>query len=33
MLVDLARLFDEHESGGRVSIEYETRLYLGRLGR
>ena len=33
MLVDLGRLFDEHESGGRVSIEYETRVYLGRLGR
>ena len=31
MLEELARIFDEHQSEGRVKFEYETRVYSGRL--
>jgi SAM-dependent methyltransferase len=31
MLADLRRIFDRHASGGRVSFEYTTRMYFGRL--
>jgi SAM-dependent methyltransferase len=33
MLKDLRRLFDTYQRGGRVRMEYETRVYFGRLGR
>jgi SAM-dependent methyltransferase len=32
MLRDLRRIFDVHADGGRVSFEYKTRVYFGRLG-
>jgi len=32
MLRELRRIFDAHESGGRVSLEYDTLIYWGRLG-
>jgi SAM-dependent methyltransferase len=31
MLLELQRLFDEHESGGSVRFDYDTELYFGRL--
>jgi len=31
MLLELQRLFDEHQSGGSVRFEYDTELYFGRL--
>jgi SAM-dependent methyltransferase len=31
MLLELRRIFDEHEAGGRVSVGYNTRVYFGRL--
>jgi len=31
MLHELRRIFDEHQVNGRVSMEYRTRLYYGRL--
>ena len=31
MLAALARLFDEHNEGGRVRVEYDTKVYYGRL--
>ena len=31
MLGDLERLFDEHQRDGKVALDYETRIYLGRL--
>jgi SAM-dependent methyltransferase len=31
MLAAAARLFDAHQRDGRVQLEYDTRLYLGRL--
>jgi SAM-dependent methyltransferase len=31
MLEELARIFDEHQTEGRVKFEYETRTYSGRL--
>ena len=31
MLRDLAALFDRHQDGGRVFVEYETRVYYARL--
>ena len=31
MLVDLKRLFDVHQTGGRVVVEYDTRIYYGAL--
>ena len=31
MLLELQRLFREHESGNRVRFDYETELYFGRL--
>jgi len=31
MLAELQRLFDAHSVAGRVSFEYKTRLYFGRL--
>jgi len=31
MLAALRRLFDQHQEQGRVRIEYDTELYLGRL--
>ncbi len=32
MIEELARIFDEHQTEGRVKFEYETRVYSGRLG-
>ena len=32
MLQALRAIFDEHQEGGRVTFEYETRLYYGQLG-
>jgi SAM-dependent methyltransferase len=32
MLEDLARLFERYAEGGRVTVEYDTRVYGGRLG-
>jgi ubiquinone/menaquinone biosynthesis C-methylase UbiE len=32
MLAELRRLFDAHQSGGNVRMEYDTRLYFGQLG-
>jgi SAM-dependent methyltransferase len=29
MLAEMRRLFDEHQQGGRVSIDYDARVYLG----
>jgi SAM-dependent methyltransferase len=31
MLAELRRLFDAHQSGGRVAFEYETRMFYGQL--
>lgn len=31
MLLELQRLFRDHESGGQVRFEYDTELYFGRL--
>ncbi len=31
MLAELRRIFDRHASGGRVSFDYTTRVYFGRL--
>jgi hypothetical protein len=31
MLDELGRIFSEHESGGRVVMEYETQAYYGAL--
>jgi SAM-dependent methyltransferase len=31
MLQELRRIFDEHQMNGRVTMEYRTRLYYGRL--
>jgi len=31
MLAELRRIFDENQVGGRVSMEYKTRVYYGRL--
>lgn len=31
MLRDLAALFDKHQADGRVFVEYETKVYYGRL--
>jgi SAM-dependent methyltransferase len=31
MLAELRRLFDRHQEDGRVTFEYDTELYLGRL--
>jgi SAM-dependent methyltransferase len=31
MLRELRRIFDEHQSNGRVSLEYDTRVFYGRL--
>ena len=32
MIEELARIFGEHQTEGRVKFEYETRVYSGRLG-
>lgn len=32
MLAELRRIFAAHQRGGRVAIDYDTRLYYGRLG-
>ena len=32
MMAELDRLFDECQAGGRVRFEYDTNLYVGRLG-
>ena len=32
MLQELRRVFDEHAVAGRVSVDYKTRVYFGRLG-
>ena len=32
MLADLRKIFDRHQAGGRVTIDYDTRLYFERLG-
>ncbi len=31
MLTELHRIFDEHQVNGRISMEYRTRMYYGRL--
>ena len=31
MLRELRRIFDEHQAGGKVSMEYKTRVYYARL--
>jgi|SRR5215211_212294 len=31
MLRDAEEIFDDHQSGGRVSIEYDTKVYYGQL--
>ena len=31
MLRELRRIFDAHQSGGRVALEYDTRVFYGRL--
>ena len=31
MMDDLRRVFDEHQQGGTVAIEYDTKVYYGRL--
>ena len=31
MLGEAERIFDEHQSAGRVTIEYDTKVYYGRL--
>ena len=31
MLAALRRVFDVHQSGGRVAVDYKTRVYFGRL--
>lgn len=31
MLMELRRIFDEHQSDGRVWLEYDTRVFYGRL--
>jgi SAM-dependent methyltransferase len=31
MLASLRRLFDSHQQGGRVTIEYDTKVYYGQL--
>jgi SAM-dependent methyltransferase len=31
MLRELRRIFDQHQSGGRVSLEYDTRVFYGQL--
>ena len=33
MLEELERIFRDHETGGRVTIEYDTRVYYGPLAR
>ena len=33
MLAELQRLFDAHQQGGRVRIEYKTHMYFGQLER
>jgi SAM-dependent methyltransferase len=32
MLGELRRIFDEHAAAGRVTVDYKTRVYFGRLG-
>jgi hypothetical protein len=32
MIAELARIFEMHQSDGQVAFEYDTRIYLGRLG-
>jgi ubiquinone/menaquinone biosynthesis C-methylase UbiE len=32
MLSELHRIFDTHQQGGRVRMEYDTNIYFGRLG-
>ena len=31
MLRELRRIFEKNQAGGRVSLEYKTRVYYGRL--
>jgi hypothetical protein len=31
MLRETEKIFDEHQTGGRVRIEYDTKVYYGRL--
>jgi len=31
MLAELRRIFDAHQSGGKVRMEYDTKLYFARL--
>jgi SAM-dependent methyltransferase len=31
MLADLRRMFDKHQRGGRVRMEYDTNIYFGKL--
>jgi SAM-dependent methyltransferase len=33
MLGELRRVFDAHASGGRVAVDYKTRVFFGRLGK
>ena len=30
MLRNVEEIFDEHQTGGRVTIEYDTKVYYGR---
>ena len=32
MLADLKNLFATHQRNGRVSIDYEVRMYFGQIG-
>ncbi|MFZ0732977.1 MAG: class I SAM-dependent methyltransferase [Candidatus Sulfotelmatobacter sp.] len=32
MIAELKRIFEKHASEGRVSVDYKTRVYFGRLG-
>jgi hypothetical protein len=31
MLAELRRIFDSHQAGGKVVLEYKTRVYYGKL--
>jgi hypothetical protein len=31
MLADLRRIFDQHEQNGRVRMEYDTKIFFGKL--
>jgi hypothetical protein len=31
MMTDLKKLFDKHNAGGYVKMEYETKIYFGKI--